>query len=626
MEPDVPPLRIAALVKQIPAFESMQLGPDGRLVRQGLLLEMSAYDRRAVAQAVLLVEKFGGSVTVVTMGPSSADDVLREAIAYATEHGVDVAAVHITDAAFAGADTLATARALDATIRLLETGGTTFDLILTGRNSVDADTGQVGPQVAELLDRPFATGVKQLELRATRAVDADGDREGEGVSVDADVGCEHDDTWVEASVQLPALLSTAERLIDPCKIKDPAVWASVDGSLIRRISAADLGPGPWGAAGSPTSVGEIRHEIAERENRVLEGTITEQVGEVVDYLADHGLLVPGIVHGETKQPVPAARDLAPNAPFVVAVVEPKRERLTAELLGAASRLASEIGGVVVAIGPAPLHGLRLAQWGAARAVEIFGAEAPEDVAAAVAAWLHANQPWAALAGSTAWGREVASRAAAAVGAGLTGDAVGLAVDGGRLLAWKPAFGGSLVAAIHASSPIQMATVRPGMLPLFEPNAAGEVTALEPDRLDVLPRRRVTIHHQVREDNLDDLATAEMVVGVGMGVDPARYGELDGLRELLGAELAATRKVTDNGWQPRARQIGITGHSISPRLYLAIGMSGKYNHTVGVRSAGTIVAINPDRDAPVFAFSDLGIVAAWEDVVPELERQLRARIG
>jgi electron transfer flavoprotein alpha subunit len=114
--------------------------------------------------------------------------------------------------------------------------------------------------------------------------------------------------------------------------------------------------------------------------------------------------------------------------------------------------------------------------------------------------------------------------------------------------------------------------------------------------------------------------------VGQGIDPERYAELEGLRQLLGAELAATRKVTDNGWLPRARQLGITGHSISPRLYLAIGMSGKYNHSVGVRSAGTILTINPDPDAPMFDYADLGIVASWEDAVPELERQLRARMA
>src|SRR4051794_24831763 len=101
------PLRIAALVKQIPMFEEMRLGPDGRLQRAGLPLEMSAYDRRAVAQGVLLAKDSGGSCTIFTLGPLSAEDCLREAIAYGADDGV-----LITDPAFAGSDTLATARAL----------------------------------------------------------------------------------------------------------------------------------------------------------------------------------------------------------------------------------------------------------------------------------------------------------------------------------------------------------------------------------------------------------------------------------------------------------------------------------------------------------------------------------
>ena len=133
---------------------------------------------------------------------------------------------------------------------------------------------------------------------------------------------------------------------------------------------------------------------------------------------------------------------------------------------------------------------------------------------------------------------------------------------------------------------------------------------------------MVVRERRREDDGDALALAEMVVGVGQGVDPERYGELDGLLDVLGAELAATRKVTDKGWLPHARQLGITGKSISPRLYVALGTSGKYNHTVGVRSAGTVLAVNPDPEAPIFATSDLGIVGDWAEVVPVLTRALR----
>ena len=154
-------MHIAVLVKQIPKFEEMELGPDGRLRRDGIELEMNPYCRRAVSKAVeLAAARAGSRVTVLTLGPPSADDTLREAIAWGLDRGVDIDGLHVTDAAFAGSDTLATATALAAA---LQRAGP-FDLVLAGRNSVDADTGQVGPEIAELLDLPFMTGVRHLAI------------------------------------------------------------------------------------------------------------------------------------------------------------------------------------------------------------------------------------------------------------------------------------------------------------------------------------------------------------------------------------------------------------------------------------------------------------------------------
>ncbi len=147
------PLRIASLAKQIPHPESMRI-EDGRLVRTDVALEMNAYCRRAVAEGVALSAETNGSCTVVTLGPPSAEDVLREAIAWGADSGL-----HLCDPAFAGSDTLATARALAAALR---TSGP-YDLVLLGRNSLDGETGQVGPELAELLDLPYACGVRQLE-------------------------------------------------------------------------------------------------------------------------------------------------------------------------------------------------------------------------------------------------------------------------------------------------------------------------------------------------------------------------------------------------------------------------------------------------------------------------------
>ncbi len=136
------------------------------------------------------------------------------------------------------------------------------------------------------------------------------------------------------------------------------------------------------------------------------------------------------------------------------------------------------------------------------------------------------------------------------------------------------------------------------------------------------RGRVHVLSERRNDDVETLARAQVVVGVGTGVQPEEYELLSPLAALLGAELAATRKVTDRGWAPRARQVGITGRSIAPRLYVAVGLSGKFNHMVGVRAAGTILAVNADRGAPVFDHCDVGIVGDWHVVVPLLHEALR----
>lgn len=587
-------MRIAALVKQIPAFEEMALGADGRLVRDGLDLEMNAYCRRAVAQAVALVQEHGGEVVVLTMGPPAAEDTVREALAWGLERGVAISGVHLCDPALAGSDTLATARSIAAALAREPA----FDLLLVGRNSLDADTGQVGPEIAELLDLPFLTGVRVLGIA-------------DGV---AEARCELDDGWLEARVRLPAVLSCAERLVDPCKV-DPNGRTAVDSALIRTVDAAALGPGPWGTAASSTIVGRTRVHDIERDRRILDGDVDDQVAELVAILRERGALDTTRSHGARSLPEPGI-----GAPLVAVLVEPQRDRLTAELLGAAAALAADLDGSVVALGT--LAESSLTRLGADAIVRIDAGAVPavEDEARAIADWAETTHPWGILAPSTTWGREVASRVAARLGAGLTGDAIELELDGGRLVAWKPAFGGQLVAAITATSPVQLATVRAGVLPPPQPRAAATPDTVT---ISIIPRGRVESVAWTRDDDLDVLADADVIVGAGRGVSPDEYPRLDPLLAALGAELGATRKVTDEGAMPRARQIGITGRSVAPRLYLALGISGKFNHMVGVRGAGTIVAVNPDPHAPIARFADVILRADWHDVVPRLVAAISA---
>jgi electron transfer flavoprotein alpha subunit len=590
-------MRIAVLVKQVPAFEEMELGADGRLVREGIDLELNPYCRRAVAEAVILAAEHSDSrVTVMTLGPPAAEDSLREAIAWGLDRDVDISGVLVSDPAFAGSDTLATAKALAAT---LEHEGP-FDLVLTGRNSVDADTGQVPAELAELCDLPFLTGVRYLNIDAGTA----------------HARCEHDDGWMQADVELPAVLSCAERLCDPAKV-DPPQRALVPAERIHRLNARDLGTGPWGKAASPTNVGAVRTMAVTRERRLwADEAVAIQVDNAIAVLRERGALTRDDASDE-REPVPPPRR---DTPRVFVLVEPNRARETRELLGAAARLTGNVRAISVERRDAN----ELRSWGADDIVYLDGDNVEGDIAAAVSTVARTEPPAIILAGSTAWGREVASRVAASLGAGLTGDAVELGVDEQfRLTAWKPAFGGQLVAAITTSSPVQMATVRAGVLPALAPRAVGGETTFETVRLARTSRVRVLA--RTRDDDLNVLAEARAVIGVGQGVEPERYDELEPLRALLGAELGATRKVTDNGWLPRSRQIGITGRSIAPQLFVSIGASGKFNHVVGVRAARTVLAVNPDPSAPIFQHADVGIVGAWDEVVPAIVDALRAQV-
>jgi electron transfer flavoprotein alpha subunit len=585
-------MRIAVLVKQVPKFEEMELGPDGRLVRDGIELEMNPYCRRAVAQAVAIAEEHEGTrVTVITLGPPPAEDSLREAIAWGVDRNVDIDGVLVTDRAFAGSDTLATAKAVAAA--LAHEGP--FDLVLAGRNSVDADTGQVPAEAAELLGLPFLTGVRHLAL--------------DGNTVHA--RCEHDDGWVQADVDLPALLSCAERLIDPAKV-DPPGRAAVDPNRIRTLTAADLGAGPWGDAASPTWVGPVKvMEVTRACSFRFDDELDAQIAHALNILNERGALRADT----TKRIEPVAPPRA-HTPCVMVVCEPDRAHTTRELVGEAARLTGNVIAVTVERPDVPT----LVAWGADQVVHLDGENVEEDVATTLNTLIQQRDPEIVIVGSTAWGREVASRLAAHIGAGLVGDAMELDLDGEQLTAWKPAFGGQLVAAVSYRGNRQIVTVRPGVLPIRAERQRPPADA--PFHTRAIERRsRVNILARTRDDDLDILADAHTVIGIGQGIPPDTYGELDALKAKLHAELGATRKVTDMGWLPRSRQIGITGRAIAPRLFVSIGASGKFNHAIGIRAAQTVLAINPDRNAPIWQHADTGILGDWRAILPRLVERL-----
>jgi electron transfer flavoprotein alpha subunit len=598
------PLRTVALVKQVPKGEhSGRLDADGRLERAGAVTEMNPWCRRAVAQAVRLAVESGGRSAVVTMGPPAAVDVLRESLAW----GIDDA-VHLSDPALAGSDCLVTARALAATLGTLDQP----DLILVGASSVDGSTGAVGAMIAELLGLPYTgpvlvaepeyDGTTTIRLRAT---------------------IQHDDGTESVLIALPAVVAVAERSCPPAKAP-VETWPAAD--AVRRVTTADFGPGRWGLAGSPTKVAGIRPVTLTREPVIFRGTPKVQATRAIAELLARGCLDELELRTELDGVVPEAGALPHDAPEVVALVSAGPEAGTRALLGAAAVLAAGVGGSVTAIRTdAGADAPDLSRWGADVVVTLTSDE-PRPAAAALADWMAGRSPWAVLGAALPWDREVLARLSVAFGAGLMSDLVSLATQPRagtpfpRLAGLKPSGGGTLAEIVSHGSP-QIATLRTGLLPLRRPRSTGR-----PERTVLAVRPDPAIHRTDRRTGGegDALDRAGVVIGVGRGVDPDRYAELEPMRVLLGAELAATRKVTDQGWLPHGRQVGITGRSVAPRMYLAVGLSGNQNHLVGASRAGTVLAINTDPAAEIFAHCDVGLVADWQEVMPFLVDGLRER--
>ncbi len=597
-------LRVTALVKQVPKGDhSGRLDADGRLERAGAVAEMNPWCRRAVAQAVRLAGEAGGRSTAITMGPPAAVDVLREALAW----GVDDA-LHLSDPALAGSDCLVTARALAATIGLFDQPP---DLILVGASSVDGSTGAVGAMLAELLGLPFTGPVLALEPEGGRL----------RTIVQYDTGTE------SVTVDLPAVVAGAERSCSPAKA--PAeTWPAV--TAVRQVTTGDLPTARWGLQASPTKVAQVHPAPRTRNPVIFRGSPEFQAARALVELTARGCFEPPAPGPHASVPVvshvePSAKglDLPPDgraARDVVTLVGPGSVEGTRALLGAAAALAAEVGGSVVAVRTAS-GDHELARWGADEVATLDGDE-PRAVARSLAEWIGERRPWAVLGAALPWDREVLARLAVACDAGLMSDLVSLSAKAGRLSGLKPSGGGTLAEIVSHGTP-QIATLRTGLLPLRSPRPDRRLTERV---LHVPPDPAITREERRTGDDGDALDRADVVIGVGRGVPPEKYDELEPVRALLNAELAATRKVTDEGWLPHGRQIGITGRSVAPRVYLAVGLSGNLNHLAGASRAGTVVAINTDPTAEIFAHCDVGLVADWQEVMPYLVDGLRAHVS
>ncbi|MDR1415339.1 MAG: electron transfer flavoprotein subunit alpha/FixB family protein [Odoribacteraceae bacterium] len=309
------------------------------------------------------------------------------------------------------------------------------------------------------------------------------------------------------------------------------------------------------------------------------------------------------------------------------------QEVAAELLGKARELADKSGERVRALllgeNVAPLAAECIAR--GAHAVLLV--EAPElavyttePYAQAMYHLVATRHPSILLLGATTIGRDLAPRLSARLATGLTADCTGLEIsDDGDLLMTRPAFGGNLMATILCKEHRpQMSTVRPGVArprPL-DPGARGDVERVTIPFNPVKFRTRVTGFEPAERSRVD-IAAARVLVSGGRGMGGAEgFRLLESLADALGAEVSSSRAAVDDGVAARERQVGQTGKTVRPDLYIAAGISGAVQHLAGMEESGYIVAINKDRTAPVFQVADLGIVGDARQIIPALERRIR----
>lgn len=594
-------MEFRVLGKVVPRSDESDFDPVTlRLRREGVPQFLNPLDQRALRIALDLRAP-AEPVRLLSLGPPGVAPVLAESYALGVDE-IDL----LSDPAFAGSDTLATARLIARAVGRAPAS----TILVTGERSTDSETGQVPAQIAEILGWPLFSGAREIRRPP------DGDRW--EITTDSEPG------WSRYRAAPPFVVSVGEKVAPLRKAAPEEIEAARRRPVpVHSAEALGVDPATVGARGSPTRVRWWRPDAPRRSPVVLaEGPLEERIGRAAAILRSRW--------ERSGAGAPAGSPGAPlrlTGPMAVLVTDedghpdPEAIAMLSALRARAPRV--EIRALWVGATPSTAEEERLRRAGADRADHWPVPDGIWDaagVAEALAGLFRSSGPFlGGLFVSHPYGRAVAGRLAARLGCGLTGDAVGLAEEEGAPVWIKPASGGSASAGIAASGLPHLATVRPGA---FEDAGRrpdpGPIDWSNHAALSTEGRYARVAADRTPDPALSRLRRAEVVVVVGRGSGgPERWTRIAPILERWGAAWGATRKVVDAERLPKGRQIGLTGVSIAPRLAVLLGVGGSSNHLIGLRRAGTLLAVNSDPAAPVFAGVDVGIVAPIEEVLPLL---------
>jgi len=324
-----------------------------------------------------------------------------------------------------------------------------------------------------------------------------------------------------------------------------------------------------------------------------------------------------------------------NGILIYAEIEGGAIRKSArEIAAAGAKLAGDLGGPLSAVVAGASVGGAAGELGKLGIEKVYTAEdaalehySADGYSTAVAEAVAQAEPAVVLMAATVTGKDLGPALAGRLGAGLVSDAVGLEVVDGKLRAERPIYAGKAHMTVEPATTPVLVTLRPNV---FEAAAEGdgtaEAVALSPDLAGDAIR---AVTKEVREPEVRqvDLTEADIIVSGGRGMKgPENFHLVEELAAALGGVVGASRAVVDAGWRPHAEQVGQTGKTVSPRLYVACGISGAIQHLAGMSSSKCIVAINKDPEAPIFKVADYGIVGDVMEVLPALTEKVREKVG